>query len=46
MEVKIQGADYLVQSWLMSSGAVKEFVSTILGQRCHNQFRATCADVN
>jgi hypothetical protein len=29
----------------MFSGAVKEFVSTILGQRCHNQFRATCADV-
>ena len=33
-------------SWTATSGTVKESVSGILGQRCHNQFRATCADIN
>jgi hypothetical protein len=26
-------------------GTVKQFVGGILGERCHNQWRAICADI-
>jgi hypothetical protein len=32
-------------SWATTAGTVKESVGGFLGQRCHNQITATCADI-
>jgi hypothetical protein len=33
------------QPWQRPLGQQRNFVSGILGERCHNQFRAICADI-
>ena len=34
-----------MRPWTASSGTVRRLVSAILGESCHSQFRAICADI-